>query len=60
MDVEDISHLDGWRLDFGDGWALVRPSGTEPKIRITSEAREEERAREIYATLHSKVSRAIR
>ncbi len=60
MDVENISHLDGWRLDFGDGWALVRPSGTEPKIRITSEAREEGRAREIYAALHSKVSRTIR
>lgn len=59
LDVEEVSRLDGWRLDFGDGWALVRPSGTEPKIRITSEAREEERAREIYGALHSKVSRAI-
>ncbi len=59
LDVEEVSRLDGWRLDFGDGWGLVRPSGTEPKIRITSEAREEERAREIYGALHSKVSRAI-
>ncbi len=60
MDVEEVSRLDGWRLDFGDAWALVRPSGTEPKMRVTVEAREEDRAREIYAALHSKVSRAIR
>ncbi len=59
LDVEAVSRLDGWRLEFEDGWALVRPSGTEPKIRITAEARKEGRAREIYASLHSKVSKAI-
>jgi phosphoglucosamine mutase len=59
MDARDVSRLDGWRLDFGDAWALVRPSGTEPKIRITVEAREEKRAREIYAALHSKVTGAM-
>lgn len=59
MDVAEVSRLDGWRLAFDDAWALVRPSGTEPKMRITVEAREEARAREIYASLHSKVSEAI-
>ncbi|MFQ5838820.1 MAG: phosphoglucosamine mutase [Thermoplasmata archaeon] len=59
MDAQEVTRLDGWRLEFGDAWALVRPSGTEPKVRITVEAREEERAREIYARLHSKVSKAI-
>jgi phosphoglucosamine mutase len=59
VDANDLARLDGWRLDFGDAWGLVRPSGTEPKVRITVEAREEERAREIYAALHSRVSRAI-
>ncbi len=34
-----ISDLDGIRLEFPDkSWVLVRPSGTEPFIRITSEA----------------------
>jgi phosphomannomutase/phosphoglucomutase len=36
--------IDGHRLDYGDAWVLVRPSGTEPKVRIYGEARERSRA----------------
>jgi phosphoglucosamine mutase len=43
-----ISKVDGIKLNFGDGWLLVRPSGTEPIIRITAEAKIESRARELY------------
>ena len=50
--VEDnsasVSFEDGIRLAFEDGWLLIRPSGTEPKIRVTAEARTEARARELY------------
>lgn len=59
LDAERVTRLDGWRLAFEDGWALVRPSGTEPLLRLTAEAREEARAREIYAALHGALSRAI-
>lgn len=54
-----ISTVDGWRLEFEDGWALIRPSGTEPKIRITAEAREERRAKEIYSTMISLARKVI-
>jgi len=43
-----IDRTDGIRVSFLDGWLLVRPSGTEPKIRITAEARTRERVQEIY------------
>jgi len=43
-----LNTIDGLRLASSDGWLLIRPSGTEPKIRITAEAKSEERARELY------------
>jgi phosphoglucosamine mutase len=43
-----VSNTDGIKLNFRDGWILVRPSGTEPKIRITAEAKSEESARQLY------------
>ncbi len=43
--------VDGFRAEYADGWFLIRVSGTEPKLRVTAEARSEEelkRLREIY------------
>jgi phosphoglucosamine mutase len=48
-----LSAVDGWRLQFEDGWALVRFSGTEPKIRVLAESRDERRAKEIYSAVLS-------
>ena len=44
---EDVDALDGVRVDRGDGWFLVRASGTQPLVRITAEARTDERADEL-------------
>ena len=51
-----LETIDGWRVGFDDGWFLVRLSGTEPKVRVTAEARTEARAKELYELARSKVS----
>ena len=33
-----VNELDGLRMDFGNSWILVRPSGTEPIFRIIAES----------------------
>ena len=38
---------DGARLDFEDGWLLIRPSGTEPIARIFAEGKTERKAKEL-------------
>jgi phosphoglucosamine mutase len=43
-----VTTIDGVRLDFEDGWILVRKSGTEPKIRITAEATDAATTRRLY------------
>ncbi|HLE46174.1 MAG TPA: phosphoglucosamine mutase [Thermoplasmata archaeon] len=53
-----VETVDGWRVGFEDGWFLVRLSGTEPKVRITAEARTETRAKELYELASSKVRAA--
>jgi phosphoglucosamine mutase len=45
---ESVNDIDGTRLNFSDGWLLVRPSGTEPKIRITAEAKTSGRLEKLY------------
>lgn len=47
--AKDVNTLDGLRIDYGDGWVLVRPSGTEPKIRITAEAEDAGHLEKLYS-----------
>jgi phosphomannomutase len=55
-----LTTVDGLRLAFDDGWLLIRPSGTEPKIRITAEARSATRTRELYNVGLKAIEEALR
>jgi phosphoglucosamine mutase len=55
-----LTTIDGLRLAFDDGWLLIRPSGTEPKIRITAEARSATRTRELYNVGLKAIEEALR
>jgi phosphoglucosamine mutase len=37
QDARELSKIDGLRLTLEKGWLLIRPSGTEPYIRLTVE-----------------------
>lgn len=48
--VDHVQTLDGYKYFLADGsWLLVRSSGTEPLIRLYTEARSPEEARQILA-----------
>ena len=40
----EVNTIDGVKIDFPDGWVHLRPSNTEPIIRIYAEAQSEEHA----------------
>ncbi|WP_227375221.1 phosphoglucomutase/phosphomannomutase family protein [Haladaptatus halobius] len=47
-DVEDVVTKDGFKILLEDGsWLLVRPSGTEPKMRVYAEAESDERVNDL-------------
>jgi phosphoglucosamine mutase len=48
MEPLSVGNTDGIKLNFEDGWLLIRASGTEPKIRVTAEAKGEARVRQLY------------
>ena len=57
----ELTTIDGIRVDAGDGWFLVRASGTQPLVRITAEGttadRRDELARQARDLLSSATDR---
>ena len=47
--------VDGVRVNFGDGWGLVRASNTQPALVLRFEADTKERLNEIQAEMESVV-----
>ncbi|MFA5312968.1 MAG: phosphoglucosamine mutase [Methanomassiliicoccales archaeon] len=54
-----VDTTDGVKVHFNNGWALVRPSGTEPIFRIYSEARTKDAAKKIGDACEKELREAI-
>jgi phosphomannomutase/phosphoglucomutase len=52
-----IIDVDGVRVDFGDGWGLLRASNTQPVLVLRFEARTADRVREIEAMFAERLQR---
>jgi len=47
--IKDVITVDGTKLVFDDGsWLMIRPSGTEPKVRFYIEARTPEGKKDVF------------
>ena len=48
--VVEVSDMDGVKYTLADdSWLLIRPSGTEPVLRVYSEGRSKEMVKELLA-----------
>ncbi|MEJ2690238.1 MAG: phosphoglucomutase, partial [Deltaproteobacteria bacterium] len=49
MQVKELITLDGYKIILeDDSWLMIRPSGTEPKVRFYVEARTESGKKELF------------
>ena len=55
---DDVTTLDGYRVDVEDAWGLVRASGTQPLVRITAEGTTEAACAELFDSLSALVREA--
>jgi phosphomannomutase len=55
-----VNDSDGLRVDWEDGWLLVRPSGTSPYMKVTAEAFTPERRDELLSRGTRHVEEALR
>ncbi|WP_035245037.1 phosphohexomutase domain-containing protein [Desulfogranum mediterraneum] len=52
--IEEVIAIDGRKIIFSDGsWLMIRPSGTEPKVRFYVEARTPEETALLVKSAHS-------
>jgi phosphomannomutase len=59
--VKDVITVDGTKLVFDDGsWLMIRPSGTEPKVRFYIEARTEEGKKAVFETAKKMTREALK
>lgn len=52
---EEVSTIDGVKIDFPDHWVHLRKSNTEPIIRIYTEAKSQEKAEEVAQKMMAEI-----
>lgn len=58
--IRDLITIDGTKMVFDDGsWLMIRPSGTEPKVRFYIEARTEEGKKAVFETAERLTKEAL-
>lgn len=55
-----VNAIDGARVEFGDGWGLVRASNTQPVLVLRFEASSQDRLNEIRSRLENTVSSLLK
>ena len=56
---EDITTIDGLKIDFNDGWVHLRKSNTEPIIRIYAESNSQEAASKLADDMILEIKKII-
>ncbi len=59
LECDQLLTLDGFRAEYPDGWFLIRPSGTEPKIRLTIEARNKDELERLVLVARTVLGRCM-
>jgi phosphomannomutase/phosphoglucomutase len=59
MESHEVIDIDGARIKFEGGWALVRASNTQPVLSVRVEGRTEEDLREIQETVTRRISQFL-
>lgn len=54
-----VNNLDGVRIDFSDSWLLIRPSGTEPVVRLLVEANSKDKVAKLMTQNTELIKEAI-
>jgi len=56
----EISTVDGIKIQFENGWTLIRPSNTEEKISVRSEAKTQKQVKQITEQIETDIKKIIK
>jgi phosphomannomutase len=57
---EQVTDIDGVKIDFADSWVHLRKSNTEPIIRIYSEAKSMKKAEELANSIKDVIKSLVK